>query len=258
MALVVGDVQPRAADREALRVRELARRHDDRRLRALDREALDAVVAGVGDVEQPVRRGQAAAGARVVAAAPAEEELAHVRPRRAPAVQERAAGMEAVDAVAPVGDEERPVVRHGERADRAQLARPLAGGADLAQELPLRREDLHDVRALVADVDVAVRADRDRLREAQDAARALADLGCGDPGTRGICTWARHLRGLRRDGREKAWRRAQGGRRRGVSLGGHQGVEHGVAPPDADTTAPDDRLRSGRRADRRNVERPPV
>ena len=51
VALVVGDVEPRALHREALRVRERAGREDHRRLRALHREALDAVVARVGDVQ---------------------------------------------------------------------------------------------------------------------------------------------------------------------------------------------------------------
>jgi len=50
------------------------------------------------------------------------------------------------------------------------------GGADLAHELAVRREDLDDVRPLVCDVDRPVGADGDGLREAEHALAAAADL----------------------------------------------------------------------------------
>ncbi len=143
-----------------------------------------------------------------------------------------AAGMEAVDPVAPVGDDERAVVGDRERADGAQLAGPPTGRAHRAQELALRREDLHDVRALVADVDVAVGADRDRLREAEHAADALWPTcdaaaythAAGRPGTaparagRREQQRSRTQRGTRDDRRD---RRDDASRGR-ADVGGHQ------------------------------------
>ena len=146
---------------------------------------------------------------------------------------------------------QRAVVGDGERADRAQLAGTLPGGADRAQELPLRREDLDDVRALVADVDVAVGADRDRLGEAQHAAGALADLRRRDVDARGLGAGALGHRGLRGDERREE-ASAQGeepceAARSGTDVGGHQGVEHAVPAPDAGPRDPHDAAHAGRR-----------
>ena len=179
---VVGDGDARAAHGQAQRRVEPPGRHDDLPAAAhrRQREALDAVVAGVGDVDVAAADGDPAARAGVVAAARAEAELAGALGPAAPeGGQRRAVGAEAQDPVRAVGDEQRAVARDGDAADRGQLARPRAGLADLAHELAGRVEHLDGVRGLVADVDEPVGADRHRLGEAQDALAALADLGGG-------------------------------------------------------------------------------
>ena len=174
--LVVGHQQPRAAHRDAARVGQLAGRDDLGAVAAVEGEALDAVVAGVGDVDRVARDGQAAAGRGRVAAAGAEAELADRAAGPAPRVQQRTVGVEAVDAVGAIGHQQRVVARDRDRADRAELPRLGAGDADLAAEDAVGPEDLDDVRGLVGDVDRAVGSDRHGLREAHHALGALADL----------------------------------------------------------------------------------
>ena len=123
VVLVVGHEQPRPAHRDPARVGELARRHDLGAVAAVEREALDAVVAGVGHVDGVARHGQAAARRRGVARAAAEAELAHVAAGPAPGVHELPVGVEAIDAVRAVGHQHRAVAGHGESADAAELAR---------------------------------------------------------------------------------------------------------------------------------------
>ena len=185
MVLVVGHEEPGAAHRDAARVGELARRHDHGAVAAIEREALDPVVAGVGHVDDVARHGEPAARRRGVARAAAEAELAHVTAGPAPGVHELPVGVEAIDAVRAVGHEHRAVAGHREGADAAELAGLGPGDAELAAKDAIGAEDLHDVRALIGHVDRAVGADRQRLGEAHDALGALSDLGRGD-------VWARH------------------------------------------------------------------
>ena len=125
-------------------------------------EAHDAVVAGVDDVEVVAPGGEAAAGGRVVAAAGTEAELAEAVPgppicpsarrtrrsgRSGSCRRRRPDGLSPATATAP----------------RRQLAGLRAGRADVAQPGAVGGEDLDDVRALVADVDRAVRPDGDGL-----------------------------------------------------------------------------------------------
>ena len=164
------------ADRQALRDVEDAGRHEDARVAPVEVEAQDPVVAGVGDVEERAADDEAAAGARGVAAARAEAQAARVAAAVAEGGDERAVRPEAVDPVRAVGDEQRPIARDRDRADRRELPAPGARDPDLAHELARGIEDLDDVRALVGDVDHAVGADGDGLREAQDALAAVPDL----------------------------------------------------------------------------------
>ena len=177
---VVGDDQPRLADRQALRAVQPPRRDDHDRRGAVGGEALDPVVAGVGDVDRPVRAERdPAARRRVVAAAGAEVELPGAAAAGAELALQRAVGGEAQDPVRAVDDVDRAVGGDGDAADRGQLAGAGAGRADLAPERAVGPEDLDHVRELIADVDRAVRAERGGLREAQDAARALAGDAVG-------------------------------------------------------------------------------
>ncbi len=180
VVVVVGDDQPRAADRQAARVVELPGGDQLGGVGAVELDALDAVVEAVGHEQRLAEGRQPAACGRVVAAAGAEVKLPDLRAAAAEGVDQLAGRVEAVDAVAAVGDEQRVVAGDGERADRSQLARARTGDADLALVGAVLGEDLDDVRRLVADVDRAVGPDRDRLREAQDALAALADLRAGD------------------------------------------------------------------------------
>jgi hypothetical protein len=229
--MVVGDDQPLAADGQAARVGEQARRHDLGRARAVEVEALDAVVLAVGDEQEVAGDRQAAAGRRVVAAAGTEVELADVRAALAEGVHERAVGAEAIDpAVAAAGHEQRAVAGDRDGPDRRELAGAQAGEADLAEEAALRREDLDDARGLVADVDRAVGPDRDRLREAQHAAAALADLRAGGVRAGGGGARAGRLgrrRRGQRDGGERE-RAAHDPREPAMGAAGHRRSNHGA------------------------------
>ena len=185
MVAVVRDRDPRAADRQALRDVEDAGRHEDARVAPVEVEAQDPVVAGVGDVEERAADDEAAAGARGVAAARAEAQAARVAAAVAEGGDERAVRPETVDPVRAVGDEQRPIARDRDRADRRELPAPGARDPDLAHELARGIEDLDDVRALVGDVDHAVGADGDGLREAQDALAPVPDLTRGGVGADG-------------------------------------------------------------------------
>ena len=202
MVLVVGHEEPRPADCDAARVGELARRHDLGAVAAVEREALDPVVAGVGHVDGVARHGETAARGGGVARAAAEAELAHVAAGPAPGVDELTVGVEAIDAVRAVGHQHRAVARHGERPDAAELAGLGPRDAELAAEAAVRAEDLDDVRALVGHVDRAVGADRQRLGEAHDALGALSDLGRGDVRTRHAAARAVGACGGRKDAEE--------------------------------------------------------
>jgi hypothetical protein len=158
-------------------------------------------------------------------------ELAHLRATAAEGVEQLPGCVEAVDPVAPVGDEQGVVGGHRDRADRAELARPRPRDADLAQEGAVAPEDLDDVRGLVADVDRAVGPDRHGLREAQDAFAALADLRAGDVRAgrgraRAVGGGGRRRRGDRAERRE-CRARAQPARAPGrMSAEGHRRVQH--------------------------------
>ena len=231
VVMVVGDDQPLAAHRQAARVGEQAGRDDLGGARAVEVEALDAVVLAVGDEQEVPGDRQTAAGRRVVAAARAEVELADVRAALAEGVDERAVGAEAIDpAVAAAGDEQRVVAGHRHRADRRELAGAQAREPDLADEPALRGEDLDDARGLVADVDGAVGPDRDRLREAQDAAAALADLRAGGVRTGAGRARARGL-GRRAGGDGEGAERERAAHEPGepaMGAAGHRRCNHGA------------------------------
>ena len=100
---------------------ELARRDDHRAVAAVEREALDAVVAGVGDVDDVAARrpGRRPRAASLPPPAP-KRNWPDAVARPAPGV--RAAlplGVEAVDAVRAVGDEQRAVAGDRDRRRRA-------------------------------------------------------------------------------------------------------------------------------------------
>ena len=150
-------------------------RHDHRAARAVRGEALDAVVARVGDVHHPVGDRDAAARAGRVAAARAEAELAGLRAGRAPAVEQRArrrrSGRSGRCRRRRRSSRPRP-----RRPRRPRSARAAPGGrADLARGTPVGAEDLDRVRVLIGDVHRAVGPDGDGLRKPQDAGRALPD-----------------------------------------------------------------------------------
>ena len=212
--LVVGHEQAGAAHRDPARVGELARRHDLGPVAAVEREALDAVVAGVGHVDGVARHREAAARRGRVARAGPEAELAHVAAGPAPGVHQLPVGVEAIDAVRAVGHQHRAVAGHGEGADAAELARLGPRDPELAPEDAVRAEDLDDVRALVGHVDRAVGADGQRLGEAHDALGALADLRRGGVRARRAAAGAVGARGGREDAeqgeRERRSERAQG------------------------------------------------
>ena len=214
VVLVVGHEQPRPAHRDPARVGELARRHDLGAVAAVEREALNAVVAGVGHVDGVAGDSQPAARRRGVARAAAEAELAHVAAGPAPGVHELPVGVEAIDAVRAVGHQHRPVAGHGQGADAAELARLGSRDAELAQEDAVGTEDLHDVRALIGHVDRAVGTDRQCLGKAHDALGALSDLGRGDVRARRAAAGAVGARRGRKDAddgeRERRRERAQG------------------------------------------------
>ena len=209
VVLVVGHEQPGAAHRDPARVGELARRHDLGAVAAVQREALDAVVAGVGHVDEVARDGQAAARGGAVAGARAEAELADVAAGPAPGVHQLPVGVEAVDAVRAVGHQHRAVAGHRDGADAAELARLGPGDAELAAKDAVGAEDLDHVRALVGHEDRAVGADRQRLGEAHDALGALSDLRRGGVRARRSAAGAVGARG----GGQGAPRRPGEGRR---------------------------------------------
>ena len=213
VVLIVGHEQAGAAHRDPARVGELSRRHDLGPVAAVEREALDAVVAGVGHVDDVARHREAAARRGGVPRAAAEAEPAHVAAGPAPGVHQLPVGVEAIDAVRSVGHQHRAVAGHGERANPAELARLGTRDAELAPEDAVRAEDLDDVRALVGHVDRAVGTDGQRLGEAHDALGALADLRRGGVRARHAAPGAVGARGGRQEAekgeRERRRERAQ-------------------------------------------------
>nr|WP_187369506.1 hypothetical protein [Baekduia soli] len=184
MVVVVGDVEARGGrvQRDALRSGQVhvgaaeLRRARRRQRRGVEHEALDAVVALVGDVDdrRGPRRGlgdgEAAradprAGRRI--AADQVEDRAVAEARQVAAV----VGGEDLDAFV-LGVEHVEVARavDGQAADHPQpavLAARRAAAEAQARE-PVGREGLHDARVLVGDEDGApARADGDGLREAE-------------------------------------------------------------------------------------------
>src|SRR5439155_23451622 len=153
-----------------------------------------------------------------------EEELAHAGSAPAPRVHEGARRAEAVDPVGAVADEDGPVRSGRHRADRRQLARAGPGGADVAAERAVGPEDLHGVRALVADVHRAVGPDGHRLGEAQHAAAALPDRERARVRARG--------RRARAAGRRGGGRREDGGdaEQGDTAPGAHVAAEPARAP----------------------------
>jgi len=147
-----------------------------KRFAAFEVEALDAVVAGVGDVHVGPGHGDAAARGLGVVLRGAEVEAAERAAAVSPLRDERAVRVELLDpVVAGVDDVDVAGGVRREPADRAELPVPAAEGAPLGLEHARVRELLHDVPELVGDVHVALRVQRDRLGEAQHALRALAD-----------------------------------------------------------------------------------
>ena len=227
--VVVGDDQALAADREPTRVGEQTGGDDLGRAAAVEVEALHAVVEAVGDEDEAASDCETAACRRVVAAAGAEVKLPDAAAAAAERADQVAGGVEAVDPVVAAGNEQRVVRRDRDGADRRELAGSRAGEADLAPERPVRPEDLYDARRLIGHVDRPVGSDRDRLRKAQHAAAALADLrgrrvraGCRRAGARSVSRG--DIRRGERGEREHAGRDAPDP---AVAPAGHRHFNHG-------------------------------
>ena len=204
MVVVVGDEHLGGVRGDAARVGELPAAGPVgapfERFAAFEVEALDPVVAGVGDVDVGAVDGDPAARGLGRVQRGAEVELAEFAAEVAPVLDEFTGGAELLDPVVlGVDDVDVPGGVGREAADRPELAVPAAVGAPLAEVSTGGGELLHDERELVGDVDVAERVDGDRLGEAQDAFGAHADDRGG--GVRAFPGRPRARRGERGSGR---------------------------------------------------------
>ena len=143
---------------------------------AFEVEALDPVVAGVGDVDVAAVDGDPPARGLGGVQGGAEVELAEFAAEAAPVLDEFAGGRELLDPVVlGVDDVDVPRGVGREAADRPELAMARRRRSPTRRGMPGGGELLHDERELVGDVDVAERVDGDRLGEAQDAFGAHPD-----------------------------------------------------------------------------------
>ena len=180
MIVVVGDEHLRGVRGDAARVGELPAAGPVgapfERFAAFEVEALDPIVARVGDVDVVAVDRDPAARRLGRVQRGAEVELAEFLPEVAPVLDEFTGGRELLDpVVGGVDDVDVPGGVGREAADRAELAVAAAVGAPLAEVGAGGGELLHDERELVGDVDIAERVDRDRLGEAKDAFGAHPD-----------------------------------------------------------------------------------
>ncbi len=145
------------------------------RFAAFEVEALDPVVAAVGDVHIAAVDGDPPTGRLGGVLGGAEVELAEFVSGVAPGSDERPGGIELLDpVVGGVDDVDVPGGVGCKAADRPELTVPAAKGAPLAEVNAGGAELLHDIGELVGDIDVAGCVDRDGLGEAEHAFGAHA------------------------------------------------------------------------------------
>ena len=240
MVVVVGDQHLGLVGRQAARIDELPGGRSSaapgERFAPVECEALDAVVARVGDVDVfPADRDAAAGRLRRVLGG-AEVKPADFGAPMPPREQEVAVGVELLDAiVAGVDHVDVAGAIDREASDRPELAVPAAIGAPLRFKDTGRAEALHDVAELIGDVDVALRPERHRLGEAQHALATLPgdrDRGVGA----GLRARARAPVGAGRLAAEHSGRRA--GEQRREQQGARVLAQAGAVHRDRNTRAP--------------------